>query len=337
MTFICQKSSRLHRSGGSMESPQISLSLAWDQLADYLRSVTPEVPEKIQDGIAHLELEAAPVNRLSGLQSPAPMDGRQGSGPPSFPSRNSSISAFSVSSEQIQGQGNAFQSPVQASTLANQYAEIIDQPSFSPFPPLRKRPANVPPSDEEREEILENARTPVLTSDDPDMQLSWAQDTLAWVEIAAQNEARVSENQAGRKQTPHIEHQLRVDAINVVNFLADQNHPKAVFMRGMWLEFGKFGLRLDKKEAFRCYQRSAQRGYARAEYRMGMQFESSNEPDKAIKHYTLGVQAGDSASHYVSSPHPRDLGSKACGASADSIASWYDDPSRTTRTATGLR
>lgn len=297
-----------------MESPKFNLTFAWDQLADYLPSITPDAPEKIQDGIAHLELEAAPVNRLSGLQSPSPIDGRPGSVSTSFPSRNSSVSTFSVANEQVQAKGNSYQSSTQANALANQYAEIIDQPSFSPFPPLRKRPAHVPPSDEEREGILENARERVLSSDDPEMQLSWAQDTLAWVEIASQNEARISENQAGRAQTPHIEHHLRVDAINVVTFLADQNHPKAVFMKGMWLEFGKFGFRLDKKEAFRCYQRSAQRGYARAEYRMGMQFESSNEPDKAIKHYTLGVQAGDSASHYVSSFLATALGSDDHGA-----------------------
>lgn len=313
MISTCRKSSLLHRSGGSMESPQTSLTFAWDQLTDYLQSVTPEVPEKMQDGIAHLELEAAPVNRLSGLQSPSPIDGRQGSMPPPLSSRHSSVSTFSVSSEQVQGQGHGHQSPAQANSLANQYAEIIDQPTFSPFPPLRKRPANVPPSDEEKEGILETARTPVLTSDDPEMQLSWAQDTLAWVEIASQNEARISENKAGRAQTPHIEHQLRVDAINVVSFLADQNHPRAGFMKGMWLEFGKFGFRLDKKEAFRCYQRSAQRGFARAEYRMGMQFESSNEPDKAIKHYTIGVQGGDSASHYVSTSHTHALGNEDFG------------------------
>lgn len=175
-----------------------------------------------------------------------------------------------------------------------------EQPTFSPFPPLRNRPKNVPPSDEEKEGILESARTPVLNSNDPEMQLSWAQDTLVYVEIAAQNEVRISENQAARPRTPHIEHQLRVDAINVVSFLADQHHPKADFMKGMWLEFGKFKFRVDKKEAFRSYQRAAQKGYARAEYRIGMQFESYNDPEKAIKHYNLGLQAGDSASHYVS-------------------------------------
>jgi len=214
--------------------------------------------------------------------------------PASFQSRNSSN--YSVASEPVQGQG--YQLPSQASEQRNQYIDIIDQPTFSPFPPLRKRPASVPPSDEEKEGILESARRPVLTSDDPEMQLSWAQDTLAWVEIASQNEAKMSENQAARTQTPHIEHQLRVDAVSVVSFLADQHHPKATFMKGMWLEFGKFGFRLDKQEAFRCFQRAAQRGYARAEYRIGMQFEQYNEPDKAIKHYTLGVEAGDSASNY---------------------------------------
>jgi len=217
----------------------------------------------------------------------------------SFPSRNSSVSTYPVASSQVQNQGYNNFPRSQASSQTNQYIDVVDQPTFSPFPSLRRRPANVPPSDEEKERILEAARAQVLNSDDPELQLSWAQDTLAYVEIASQNETRVSENQAARPQTPHTEHQLREDAINVVSFLAEQHHPKAEFMKGMWLEFGKFGFRMDKKEAFKCYQRASQRGYARAEYRMGMQFESSNEPIKAIKHYTLGVQAGDTASNYV--------------------------------------
>ena len=219
---------------------------------------------------------------------------------PSFPSRKSSYSNLNTT-------GNPSQTPVYHTQSRNpsqgqeiRNVDADEQPTFSPFPPLRNRPANVPPSDEEKEGTLERARIHVLNSDDPEVQLSWAQDTLVYVEIAAQNEVRISENQAARPQTPRIEHQLRVDAINVVSFLADQHHPKAEFMKGMWLEFGKFNFRVDKKEAFRCYQRAAQKGYARAEYRIGMQFESFNDPEKAIKHYTLGLQAGDSASHYVS-------------------------------------
>lgn len=260
--------------------------------------ITPEVPGKIQDNLAHLELEDAMGDRLSGLQSPSPIGGKQSLMTPSFPSRKSSYSNLTVTDDQSQNQVYHTQSHSQSQGQKTHNVDANEQPTFSPFPPLRNRPANVPPSDEEKEGILESARTPVLNSDDPEMQLSWAQDTLVYVEIAAQNEVRISENQAARPRTPHIEHQLRVDAINVVSFLADQHHPKAEFMKGMWLEFGKFNFRVDKKEAFRCYQRAAQKGYARAEYRIGMQFESYNDPEKAIKHYNLGLQAGDSASHY---------------------------------------
>ena len=312
------------------------MNLSWPSLlividTNSLRRVTPEVPEKIQDNLSRLELDATPTNRLSGLRSPSPIV-TDGHGPmtQSYPSRKSSNDT--PSSAYSQSQGFDVQTTNQAHDYGRHDADAIDQPTFSPFPPLHKRPANVPPSDEEKEVILENARTPVLNSNDPEMQLSWAQDTLAYVEIASQNEGRVSESRPARSPTPHVEHQLRVDAVSIVSFLADQHHPKAEFMKGMWLEFGKFNHRIDKKEAFRCYQRAAQKGYARAEYRMGMQFESSNEPDKAIKHYDLGVKAGDSASHYVSYLISRPSEQAVSeGWRLIYLASWNDDSSWTAR------
>ncbi|KIW10911.1 hypothetical protein PV08_10210 [Exophiala spinifera] len=174
----------------------------------------------------------------------------------------------------------------------------IEQPNFSPFPVLRNPPPNIPPTDEQKEATLEAARAAVLSCNDPDTQLTWAQDALAYVEICQQNEERVALAQTPRSRTPRIEHMLREDALKITNFLADQHHPKAEFMRGMWLEFGKFGHRIDKKEAFLCYSRAAERGYVRADYRIGMQFESSNDALKAIKYYQKGADASDSASCY---------------------------------------
>ena len=235
-----------------------------------------EVPSQIQENLAHLELNSTSKNLSSGPQSPSNMSQDQ------FPHGPQS-SGYN--------QGYAGKD--------NQTA--TEQPSFSPFPQITNRPANVPLSAEEKESILENARLDVLNSNDPEVQLIWAQDALAYVEVAMQNEQRLSEYQPGRSHTPRVEHQLRIDATNVVSFLADQRHPKAEFMRGMWLEFGKFGYRVDKKEAYQSYSRAARKGYARAEYRIGMQFESTNDIPKAIKHYSLGMEAGDAASHYVCS------------------------------------
>lgn len=175
-------------------------------------------------------------------------------------------------------------------------APALDIPNFSVFPPLKNHPPNVPPTDEEKEATLEAARAAVLTSNDVETQLTWAHDALAYVEVCQQNEQRVSTTQPPRPSTPRIEHVLREDALKVVKFLAEQSHPKAEYLRGTWLEFGKFGHRIDKREAYFCYTRASDKGYARADYRIGMQFESSNEPAKAIKYFQRGVDAGDPAS-----------------------------------------
>jgi len=258
----------------------------------------PEVPENMQDNIEHLELA---VN------------------PPRHADRNSQTSQTSHTS-QTSRTSQALTAPGQALTTSqgtqhqdaphlrqSQYYEgfatsTTDVPNFSPFPRLNNPPPNVPPTYEEKEAILESARLPVLNSNDPEMQLAWAQDALAYAQIMLQDEERTAEidKRSMRPATPPLEHQLKIDAMNIVEFLAQQHHPKAEFMKGMWLEFGNFGVRQDKREAFRCYARAADRGYARAEYRMGMQFEQSNDPVKALIHYRRGAEAGDAASNYVS-------------------------------------
>ena len=260
----------------------------------------------MQNNIARLEMDGLPSLHSSGSQSHGSSYNDQvangpyqtSSGRPHFPPQG-----HQNQSNEFEGtrSGSATDGQPPASQL-DYVPTTLEQPSFSPFPILQNRPANVPPSDDEKENILETAREAVLNSNDPEMQLTWAQDALGYVEVVMENERRLSDVQKPRSSTPRVEHQLRVDAINVVSFLADQHHPRAEFMRGTWLEFGKFNFRMDKKEAYRCYSRAAQGGYARAEYRMGMQFESSNDIVKAIKHYTLGEKGHDSASYYVRLP-----------------------------------
>ncbi|KAJ5667953.1 Chitin synthase activator (Chs3) [Penicillium maclennaniae] len=250
--------------------------------------VMPEVPENMQDNIAQMEHHARDPRRPQ--QPPAqyrPQQQQQQQ--QQFPERSSST----VQAQPQQSQTYDHGSYAQAATY-----DSMDHPNFSPFPILRSPPPNVPPTDEQREAKLEHHRMSVLSTTDPEMQLSWAQDALAFVEVAAQNEARLALTQPPRPHTPQIEQQLKTDALNIVSFLAEQHHPKAEFIKGMWLEFGKFGYRVDRKEAFRCYSRAAEKGYARAEYRIGMQFESSGEPEKAIRHYERGVAMADSASYY---------------------------------------
>jgi hypothetical protein len=285
----------------------------------------PEVPENMQDNLAHLEQEAQSPRRPSGPVSPgydrgypphpnAPpyggnnsqynsqygdQNGYSSSHPTQqsyhYPSHDTNVQYHNQEHDQSQSYSQQDQALHRPHTL-------YEEPTFSPFPALRNPPPNIPPTDDQREANLETGRQAVLSSGDPQYQLDWAQDALSYVEVAQSNEERLSMLRDSRPHTPRIEHQLKTDAINIVEFLQKQGHPKAEFIKGTWLEWGKFGHREDRKEAFRCYSRAADLGYARAEYRIGMQFESSNEIHKAIPHYQRGVAANDSASNYVGSP-----------------------------------
>ena len=253
-----------------------------------------EVPEQIQENLAHLDLDAgSPASRTSSMAN-----NRQFLQGGHFD--YNTLGSYNAGEPADYPQHAQGALPPRTSSRQAQPAPVPeDEPTFSAFPQLKSRPPNVPSTDEERESTLERARETVINSNDPERQVAWAQDALTYVDVAVQNEARLAETRSGRPKSPRVEHQLRVDAINIVSFLADQHHPKAEFLRGMWLEFGKFGFEEDKREAYRCYSRSSANGYARAEYRMGMQFESSNEVEKATKHYNLGIQQHDAASHYV--------------------------------------
>ncbi|KAJ0297837.1 hypothetical protein COL5a_011115 [Colletotrichum fioriniae] len=263
--------------------------------------VTPQVPQNMQNDLQRMELEAREVSPNRAAVSSNNITNRHGrepslssvlkptgSGAPSLPPKGGSdtqAGAPPTDSYRPFHENSASDNPHKMRPSA--------APSFSPFPKLTGD--NVPPTDEEKETILWNAREHVLHSNNVSMQLSWARDTLAWAEIVM--DARSRDPESGR-QTPNVEHELRVDAINIVNYLVGQEHPEALFMKAKWLEFGKFGCRPDKRDAYTKYQRAAELGYARAEYRLGMLFENSNDYSKAVEHYYLGLRLKDSAAMY---------------------------------------
>ncbi|KAI1120297.1 hypothetical protein F5Y10DRAFT_134628 [Nemania abortiva] len=286
-------------------------------LAPLPQRVMPEVPENMQQGLQRMELEAREVGRSNNNNSSSNSNTQNGARHHREPSLSNVINT------QPGNYGQQYQpgrpkptdyspasnfSPFQERDTNTQFEKSLrdmhDFPSFSPFPKVSGE--HIPPSDEEKESLLAESREHVLHSNDPSMQICWARDVLSYVEIAA--EAALREVEAARNSndrelparpvTPKIEHELRVDAINIITYLADQGHPEALFIRSKWLEFGKFGRRQDKKEAYSGYVRAAQQGWGRADYRIGMLYENSNDMDKAMRHYQSGLANKDSAAAY---------------------------------------
>ncbi|KAJ2983024.1 hypothetical protein NQ176_g982 [Zarea fungicola] len=263
--------------------------------------VTPQVPQSMQDDVHRLELEAGDVQSRPASEAPE----NQYSASSSIYSQNTFASMTPLSptsnppqhrrNDSAQPFGNAYHTTEDSIADRLDNTSIDGTPSFSPFPKLVGD--NIPPGDDTKEEILWSSRKNVLHSQNVVMQVSWARDVLNWVEIAVDAAARENAGKP-RPSTPRTEHELRVDAINVVEYLAEQEHPDALYMRSKWLEFGKFGNRIDKREAYNGYARAAALGNARSEYRMGMLFEQSNDISKAKEHYYKGMSLKDSAALY---------------------------------------
>lgn len=248
----------------------------------------------MQDDLQRMELEANSVERRSDndQQQPTSRHAREPSlstytDPKASEAARSQFAT--VSDEDIRAYQNNDSRAERLDTMS------WDAPSFSPFPKVKGD--NIPPTDEEKEEILWNARKHVLHSQNVSMQITWARDVLTWAEIAQDAVARENPDKP-RAATPRIEHELRVDALNIITYLSRQEHPEALYMRSKWLEFGKFGNRVDKREAYGGYKRAAELGHGRSEYRMGMLYEQSNDMSKAKEHYYRGLSLKDSASLY---------------------------------------
>ncbi|KKA27204.1 hypothetical protein TD95_002093 [Thielaviopsis punctulata] len=237
--------------------------------------VMPEVPQNMQDDLQRMELEAGNISNPNS---------------PSIPGNLNATSSYqSLTSP---GNPSPSQNPTHRPTMS---AANDDLPSFSPFPKVKGE--GVPLSDDDTEGVLWSEKDAVLNSQDVQRQINWSKEVLTWVDTASEAAKREPLDPI-RSSTPRIEHELRIAAVNIINYLADQGHPEGLFIRAKWYEFGKFNMRLDKREAFNGYRSSAELGFVRAEYRMGMFYESSGDMAKAIEHYQRGLSAGDSASAY---------------------------------------
>lgn len=175
-------------------------------------------------------------------------------------------------------------------------ADEPERPKAPPPPPLVGIPKvtgeNIPRSDDEQGAVLENAREHVLHSKNISMQISWARDVLTWAMTAEKVRRRELDTQA----VPDTEQQLRTDALNIFEHLAQQGHPEALYYEGKWLELGQFGRAVDIEQALDKYRQAADAGSTRSHYRLGKLYQQKwDDWETALKHYEKGEKLGDPA------------------------------------------
>jgi len=117
---------------------------------------------------------------------------------------------------------------------------------------------------------LENERDNAVRTTNAEVALSWAEKVYMYVSISLDDYRRQHDDP--RPSTPLRERQLRSDCVGIVEKFVKARHPKAIYMRGIWYEYGDFNYALDRHEAYKAYEMAAKLGYARAEYRIGKMY-----------------------------------------------------------------
>jgi hypothetical protein len=189
---------------------------------------------------------------------------------------------------------------------------VMQRPVSSPPPPVTSAPPKTvgspprqPPMTDEWEVEITSQRENATRTSDPNIALPWAEKVYMFVSISLEDFYRdqdIAATDAGvtpRASTPPFEKGLRDDCVRVVDRFAKQGHPKAIYMRGIWFEYGDFKFPNDRTEAYHAYQAAVKQGFSRAEYRLGKMYEDVGDIKRGIYHYERGVSQGDSAALYV--------------------------------------
>jgi TPR repeat protein len=177
--------------------------------------------------------------------------------------------------------------------------EYYENLLFSALPKIDPPQLDVPPNSVEKARQLIDARDAVLSSDELDRQVTWAEEVLDMLTTSDINRARtIGETEFKSSELPQLELKLLAEAVDVVEAGIQQKHPQALFLMGVLHEFGNFEYEKDVKIAIQYYEEAAKNGFARAEYRIGYHLEQSGNLATALHHYHRGEQAGDSGAIY---------------------------------------
>lgn len=151
-------------------------------------------------------------------------------------------------------------------------------------PQLAHRSASIFDNDQAK---LGGMRQSKMHTGDDAAQIQYAKSSLRAAE-------RAPKSADGQRQA----NQWISEGTNIVESLAAKGMPEAIFIRGTWFEYGKFGRPVNKRDAFRAYEQAARADFAKGNFKVGKEFERMGDLKNAMQCFQRGVLLNDVASNY---------------------------------------
>nr|CAG8603627.1 10370_t:CDS:2 [Entrophospora candida] len=84
-----------------------------------------------------------------------------------------------------------------------------------------------------------------------------------------------------------------------IDLLVKNNYHEALYTKGTWHEYGKFGKKVNLDKAFKLYLSSSKLDFPKASYKVAQYYEKNRDVKRAIQFYKKGAANGDVPSLYV--------------------------------------
>ncbi len=174
-------------------------------------------------------------------------------------------------------------------SIGSTLSEVV-MASHESFPKVITPHPYLPPLEQDVEANLESRLPCVQNSHNHSLQLNWAEEVLQFIGSDAGRRNQLMKKQVASPKSPTAADNLHVEAKKIVDVLAHNGNPKAMFLKARWIE-------TDPQLILRDFLNALARGYSRAAYYVGTSYEQEKQNHKtAIGYYKQGCDGGDSPS-----------------------------------------
>ncbi|CAB5390216.1 unnamed protein product [Rhizophagus irregularis] len=141
------------------------------------------------------------------------------------------------------------------------------------------------------EKALQKYRDAAKKTNDPNVQVDYAKFLINMIEC--------QDTSYGNKNTEQEKYNKLVEEASYwINLLAKKDNAEAMYIKGTWYEYGKFGKEIKLDKAFRLYLSSSKHDNSKAIYKVAEHYEKNKDTRRALQFYKKAASQGDVSALY---------------------------------------
>ncbi|CAG8523102.1 853_t:CDS:2 [Funneliformis mosseae] len=147
------------------------------------------------------------------------------------------------------------------------------------------------------ENALQKYREAAKKTNDPNVQLDYAKFLINMIECHDASVGNKNNEQINNSNQENY-NKLVGEICYWINSLARKDNPEAMYIKGNWYEYGKFGKEISQDKAFRLYLSASKQDFPKAIYKVAQHYEKNKDVKRGLQFYKKSASNGDVSALY---------------------------------------